>query len=158
MREMTVCFLRRGTPVDEVLLGFKKRGFGVGKLAGIGGRVEAGETIRDAACRELHEEINITASVSDLQAMGAITFRFPHRRAWEQVVYVFLLTHWIGEPSESDEMRPVWFPIDALPFEQMWDDSHYWLPHIIANQPVTAQITYAEDNATVCDVQFAPPR
>src|SRR6266487_2966131 len=46
MRNMTVCFLLRATSPHEVLLGYKKRGFGAGKFAGIGGRVEAGETIR----------------------------------------------------------------------------------------------------------------
>ena len=34
-----------------VLLGFKKRGFGKGKINGFGGKVEKGETIHDAAIR-----------------------------------------------------------------------------------------------------------
>ena len=70
MRDMTVCFLIRHTPAHQVLLGFKKRGFAAGKYAGIGGRVEADETIRAAASRELYEETGILASYSDLQAMG----------------------------------------------------------------------------------------
>lgn len=36
---------------DEILLGFKKRGFGVGKWNGFGGKVETGESITDAAVR-----------------------------------------------------------------------------------------------------------
>jgi len=40
----------------------------------------------------------------------------------------------------------------------MWDDSRYWLPQILADQPLQAQITYADDNATVCDVLLATPR
>lgn len=36
---------------DEVLLGMKKRGFGIGKWNGFGGKVEAGETIADSAIR-----------------------------------------------------------------------------------------------------------
>jgi 8-oxo-dGTP diphosphatase len=157
MRDMTVCFLVRHTPAHEVLLGFKKRGFGAGKYAGIGGRVEAGETIRAAAGRELYEETGILATDSDFQAMGAITFRFPNRPTWDQVVHIFLVRRWTGEPSESDEMLPAWYPIDAVPFTQMWDDSRYWLPQILANQPLQARITYADDNATVCDVQLASP-
>jgi len=157
MRDMTVCFLIRHTPVHEILLGLKKRGFGAGKYAGIGGRVEAGETIRAAATRELYEETGILATDSDLQAMGAITFCFPNQPTWDQVVHVFLVTRWTGEPIESDEMLPVWYPIDAIPFAQMWDDSRYWLPQIVADQPLQACITYADDNTTVCDVQLAPP-
>src|SRR5215213_3192703 len=71
MRDMTVCFLIRHTPADRVLLDFMKRGFAAGKYAGIGGRVEADETIRAAASRELYEETAILASYSDLQTMGA---------------------------------------------------------------------------------------
>ena len=36
---------------NEVLLGFKKRGFGQGKWNGFGGKVEPGETIVNAAVR-----------------------------------------------------------------------------------------------------------
>lgn len=35
----------------RVLLGMKKRGFGVGRWNGFGGKVQAGETIEDAARR-----------------------------------------------------------------------------------------------------------
>jgi 8-oxo-dGTP diphosphatase len=156
MRDMTLCFLLRGTPPREILLGYKKRGFGAGKVAGIGGRVESGESILTAACRELYEETGISAHEPDLQSMGAIAFRFPNQPTWNQVVHVFIATRWTGEPSESDEMLPTWYPIDAVPFEQMWDDSRYWLPQILAGQPLQAQITFAEDNATVCDSQLTP--
>jgi len=82
MPDMTLCFLIRHFAHTEVLLGYKKRGFGMGKLAGIGGEVEFDETIGAAACRELYEEIGVTAAEADLQPMGAITFRFPSRPAW----------------------------------------------------------------------------
>jgi 8-oxo-dGTP diphosphatase/2-hydroxy-dATP diphosphatase len=36
---------------NRVLLGFKKRGFGMGKWNGFGGKVESGETIECAAKR-----------------------------------------------------------------------------------------------------------
>ena len=40
-----------------MLLGMKKRGFGTGKWNGFGGKVEVGETVADAAQRELEEEV-----------------------------------------------------------------------------------------------------
>ncbi|KII91254.1 hypothetical protein PLICRDRAFT_173137 [Plicaturopsis crispa FD-325 SS-3] len=39
---------------DQILLGYKKRGFGIGKYNGFGGKVDAGETPAQAAARELH--------------------------------------------------------------------------------------------------------
>lgn len=155
MPNMTLCFLIRHSAHTEVLLGYKKRGFGLGKLAGIGGKVELDETIVAAACRELHEEIGVTATEADLQPMGSLTFRFPSQPAWEQVVYVFVVTSWQGTPQESDEMRPAWYAIDAIPFAQMWDDNRYWLPRILAGQALHAEFTFAADNATVQEVHFA---
>ena len=155
MPDMTLCFLIRHSTHTEVLLGYKKRGFGMGKLAGIGGKVELDETIVAAACRELSEEIDVTAAEADLQPMGSIRFRFPSQPAWDQVVHLFVATRWQGTPQESDEMRPAWYTIDALPFAQMWDDNRYWLPLILAGQVLQAEFTFAADNATVSDVHFA---
>src|SRR5262245_37683506 len=116
MQEMTLCVLVRGDPVREVLLGLKKRGFGAGRYAGLGGKVEPGETIVQAAARELAEEIGVAATAADLQLVGQLMFLFPSKPAWNQVVYVFLVGRWDGEPAESGEMRPHWFARDALPF------------------------------------------
>lgn len=46
---------------NEILLGMKKRGFGVGKWNGFGGKISSQETILEAAQRELKEEAGITA-------------------------------------------------------------------------------------------------
>lgn len=57
MREMTVCFLIHHSGGKKVLLGDKKAGFGAGKHAGIGGKVERGETVENASFTEplMHE-------------------------------------------------------------------------------------------------------
>jgi ADP-ribose pyrophosphatase YjhB (NUDIX family) len=41
----------------QILLGMKKRGFGVGKWNGPGGKLEAGESVIQGALRELEEEV-----------------------------------------------------------------------------------------------------
>ncbi|CAN0403706.1 unnamed protein product, partial [Ectocarpus sp. 8 AP-2014] len=46
---------------NEILLGMKKRGFGEGKWNGFGGKVESGESVEEAAKRELMEEAGLTA-------------------------------------------------------------------------------------------------
>ena len=45
---LTLAFVKTST---DILLGYKKRGFGMGRWNGFGGKVEAGETIEDAAKR-----------------------------------------------------------------------------------------------------------
>jgi 8-oxo-dGTP diphosphatase len=154
MREMTLCVLVHGEPAREVLLGLKKRGFGAGKFAGFGGKVEPGETTLQTAARELAEEIGIAASEADLQPVGHLTFLFPAKPAWNQVVHVFLVGQWAGEPTESAEMRPRWFARDALPFAQMWQDAAHWLPRILDGQSIRARFTFLDDNETVRDAEI----
>ena len=53
---MTLLMVVQG---QRVLLGEKKRGFGEGFWNGFGGKVDAGESVDEAALRELREEAGI---------------------------------------------------------------------------------------------------
>jgi len=48
------------------------------------------------------------------------------------VVHVFRATAFTGEPVETDEMAPAWFPAAAPPLESMWKDDAVWLPMLVA--------------------------
>lgn len=154
MRDRTLCFLIRENPVTEVLLGLKKVRFGAGKYAGFGGRVEPGETIAVAAIRELEEESGVKVLAAHLQRVGRLTFLFPARPSWSQVVHVFLATAWDGKPVESEEMTPVWFSVNEVPYEHMWQDAAHWLPHVLAGERIRARFTFKEDNETVDEVEI----
>jgi 8-oxo-dGTP diphosphatase len=46
-------------------------------------------------------------------------------------------------------MRPEWFPVTGIPYDQMWDDTSYWLPHILAGERICAFFTFNQDNQMV---------
>jgi 8-oxo-dGTP diphosphatase/2-hydroxy-dATP diphosphatase len=73
-KDYTLVFCRRinENGDKEILLGMKKRGFGVGRWNGFGGKVENGESIEEAALRELNEESSLVASA--LSRKGYIVF------------------------------------------------------------------------------------
>ena len=82
LRKATLCFLLRD---DEVLLAMKKRGFGVGKWNGVGGKVMEGESIEEAMKRECREEIGV--ALKELEEVGELSFilmveRTGTRRWW----------------------------------------------------------------------------
>jgi len=108
-----------------VLLGKKKRGFGLGKWNGFGGKVEPNESIEQAAWRELKEEAGIEAI--DLKPLGLILFEFENDPKLLEV-HVFTTTTFKGEPTESDEMQPQWWRYDEIPYDQMWKDDAIWFP------------------------------
>jgi len=144
-----------GPAAAEVLLGFKKNGFGAGKWVGLGGHVEDGEELAEAAAREVGEESSLIVRADALLHMASLSFVFPARPSWDQTADVFVTASFSGQPAESDELIPRWFAADALPFDGMWDDARYWLPVVLGGERVTAEITFADDCATVSRID--PP-
>lgn len=147
--DRTLCFPVQGEPVEKVLLGLKKLGFGVGKYAGFGGRVEDGETIEEAAVRELREETGLVVSVDDLEPVGRLTLQFPFRPRWNGTVHIFLTRKWTGEHKETVEMKPVWFDRSSVPLERMWKDCPHWFPRVLDGGFVRGSFAFNDDNETV---------
>ena len=112
----------------EVLLIRKKRGLGAGKINGPGGRLDAGETPLACAVREMREEL-VTVPLDPVER-GQLSFQFTDGYAIH--VHVFLATRHRGEPRETAEATPLWTPLDAIPFDEMWADDALWLPALVA--------------------------
>jgi 8-oxo-dGTP diphosphatase len=154
MQEMTLCFLARGNPPEEILLGVKRAGFGEGKVTGFGGKVEDGETNALSAVRELREEIGIQVREKDLLKVAQLQFIFPARPAWDQAVHVFLVVRWQGQIAESTEMAPLWCGVHDIPYARMWDDATYWLPRVVAGERMKARFIFRDDNETVANIMI----
>jgi len=140
-------------PENRVLLGLKKTGFAAGKYLGFGGKVKAGETLAVAAARELQEESRLLAEPYNLWYAAHLTFLFPARAEWSQVVHVFRLEFWLGGPGETTQVRPEWFDFNQLPFEQMWSDTPYWLPQVLSGLKPKMRFTFAQDHESVLSVE-----
>jgi 8-oxo-dGTP diphosphatase len=155
---MCLCILTRHSPTGrrEVLLGRKKTGFGTGKIVGLGGHVEPGETPLEATVREVAEESGIRLDPADIREAADITFQFPTKPEWDMQVTVFTTDRFTGEAQESDEIAPRWYPLDDLPVQDMWDDNQYWLTQVLDGPHLTAQFTFAADCETVETTRIEP--
>lgn len=125
--------------IKEICLAMKKRGFGVNRWNGVGGKVEVGETIEQAAIREAEEEISV--KIKNFYKVAELTFYFSENPDWNQNVYVYLAESWEGEPIENEEMFPQWYPVDKIPYDSMWPDDIFWLPEIIQGKKIKASFT-----------------
>jgi len=126
---------------DRTLLIRKKRGLGAGKINAPGGRIEAGETPLAAAIREVQEEVCVTPS--GITEYGLLRFQFID--GYSLHVHVFRADSFSGEPSETDEAIPLWFPCDALPFDEMWADDRLWVPHVLARRRFDGRFIFDGD-------------
>lgn len=138
----TLCIIRHE---GRILLGRKKRGLGAGKWTGIGGHVEEGETVEQAAIREVKEEIRV--QLDAVERVGLGTFSFPTRGPIE--LHIFKATKFQGEPVETDEMTPAWFTKDTLPFSEMWSSDLYWWPYFLKNRLFVGTFDFDEHDRVI---------
>lgn len=139
LKEATVLLLLKD---DQVLLAMKKRGFGVGKWNGVGGKPDAGEEITYTAKRESEEEIGVTPL--NHRKVAIFKYHFPHDN-FGMKVWIFTATEWQGEPTESEEMRPQWFKFEDIPYSEMWSDDEVWMPKILEGKLLNGSFMFDKE-------------
>ena len=129
----------------QILLAKKKRGFGKGKFNGVGGKIQSGETNENAMIREAQEEIGITPI--QYEKVAEITFDeiFDKGVHEEILMHVFLAEKYSGTPIETDEMKPFWFNLNEIPYDQMFKDDIFWLPLVLSGKKIRANFELDEN-------------
>ncbi|MBN1168944.1 8-oxo-dGTP diphosphatase [Candidatus Woesebacteria bacterium] len=145
---VTVYLVRKGKggKVKEVCLGMKKIRYAKGKWNGFGGKVEKGETIKDAMVREVMEEAEVIVDKKYLIKMAELDYLEPGGN-WK--VYVFICSKWKGIPKETEEMRPKWFSVDQIPYGKMWENDKLWLSKILQGEKLKAKIVHDDEDRVV---------
>lgn len=123
----------------KILLGMKKRGFGVGRWNGYGGKVTANETIEENIVREMQEECGLTPT--KFEKRGVMYFEF---KGGPDIIEVnlFAVDEFDGEPKETEEMKPKWFDINELPWNEMWSDDLIWYPLFLKGKKFEANFLF----------------
>lgn len=140
MKQTTLCYLVRD---GKVLLAMKKRGFGVGKMNGPGGKLMDGESPEQACRREFQEETG--CRLLSVEPRGLIHFAFIQKPEWDTLCHIFVATESEGEPEETEEMRPEWHDISSLPLDLMWSDDPLWLPDVLVGGSVYKKFYFDAD-------------
>ena len=144
--EVTLCFIESG---GQVLLMRKLRGIGAGKINGPGGKVEPGETPLAAAIRETQEEVGVTPLAPELR--GELTFYFHGGPVLHCLV--FLAHDFAGAPVRTAEAEPLWFGLDAVPYEEMWADDRHWLPLLLAGERFRGWAQVDGETVVACGIE-----
>lgn len=144
-KKYTNCFLVRD---NKICLAMKKRGFGVGLWNGSGGKIYEGESPEMTNKREVSEELGV--DLIDFEKVGEITW-FLKKEEKTVICYVFLATKWIGQPKETEEMKPEWFDLEKIPYSKMWDSDILWLPLIVSGKKIKALFSYIKEGGKLVD-------
>ncbi len=138
----------------KILLARKKRGFGAGKINGVGGKLEPGETVTQAMIRETQEEIGVTPLEFEKMAIIEFDELVKGERA-KVVMHIYLANDYEGEPTESEEMQPLWFDENNLPLDQMFEDDIYWKDNILSGKKCRGKIVFDDDfHITSVDIKI----
>jgi 8-oxo-dGTP diphosphatase len=134
----------------EILLIRKKRGRGAGKINGPGGRLEVGESPREAAIREVQEEVGVTPT--GVVQHGELSFQFVD--GYGIHVSVFRASDCTGKLTETDEAVPLWTPISEIPYGEMWVDDEIWLPWLLEGKHFSGRFIFDGDSLLDCETEM----
>ena len=129
-----------GIKDSNVLLIEKKKGFVMGKINGVGGKIKEGETPLQAVIRECVEEV--AATPINPEFMGSVDFFFGYSKSVNWTVHIFRSDGFSGEPKESDEVKPFWEQIGKIPYDKMWVADRHWVPFVLEGKPFKGKVIF----------------
>ncbi len=86
--------------------------------------------------------------------VAIVRFYFEDKPIFE--CFVYTCNNWQGEPVETDEMRPEWFPLEQIPYEHMWDADKRWLPMILKGETFEATVVFNADGSALKKFESKP--
>ncbi|MEI6481247.1 MAG: 8-oxo-dGTP diphosphatase [Candidatus Saccharibacteria bacterium] len=143
--ELTLLYLLKE---DKVLLAMKKRGFGIGKWNGVGGKIDKDESVEEALIRECNEEIGVR--ITNFQKVGFLLFEEIHLDERKKMnMHIYTASEWDGDIAESEEMKPQWFKLNEIPYESMWAADRDWLHLILEGKKIRGEFTLDDNDEVV---------
>ena len=138
----TLVFVQHGE--DLLLLrGAPDKRLWAGRLNGLGGHVAAGEDILSSARREVLEEAGLLPDALALRGLIHVTGK---EDAPGVLLFVFMGV--VGSPvlHPGGEGNLAWYPLDALPWDEMVEDLPLLLPRLLAAE-ASGQLVYGHYEA-----------
>ncbi len=133
---------------SRILLIRKHRGIGAGLINGPGGKIDPGETAKEAAVRETTEEVGIVPT--DVVEAGELRFHFVDGMRLHCTV--FRADGHEGDPVETAEAIPLWRRLDDIPFSEMWPDDVLWFPMLLRREHFTARCIFDGERLLATDL------
>lgn len=122
IEETTLCYIKKDNCFLMLLRNKKQKDLNKGKWIGIGGHVESGETIFDAAKREVLEETGL--SIENPKYRAKLLFI---NNDYSEIMHLFTAEEFAGELIDCDEGTLSWVPIENLDSLNLWEGDKEFL-------------------------------
>ncbi len=134
----------------DLLMIYKKRGMGEGKLNMPGGKVEPGESLLDAVVRETQEETGIVPLNAKQVALLEFSFPKTNLKSWNNQCAVFVSHQFSGDLiADTDETRAFWAPLTNIPYDQMWESDKRWVPWLLEGKTFHIQYQFNDQDQMI---------
>jgi 8-oxo-dGTP diphosphatase len=70
--------------------------------------------------------------------------------------HVFMATEFDGVPTQTEEAIPLWFDLDKIPYERMWEDDQHWLPQMLAGQKFLGKFVFEGEHIQWREMTWEP--
>jgi hypothetical protein len=101
----------------------------------------------------MEEEAGLKLKNSNaLKERGLMYFSFEDTKDKEVIevnVFGVRSDNIIGEPEETEEMRPGWFRHQEIPFDQMWVDDQHWMEIFLRGDNFYGEFLFNKDGSKV---------
>lgn len=106
----------------------------------MGGHVELGEGIEEAAIREVKEESGITVHSLDLK--GVLYIRSQNTGEYDLIIFNFISSDFDGEPKAGREGSFDWIPLDHLEKANLYEGDKIYLDLMKKHQFFVLELLY----------------
>lgn len=131
MRETTLCYIERAGQYLMLHRVRKEHDANAGKWIGVGGGIEAGETVVECLLREVREETGLTLTA--WRARGVIDFI--NDMCEDERMHLFTATDFEGELRDCDEGVLEWVDIDRVGKLELWAGDRIFLRLLAQGAP-----------------------
>ena len=151
MKLATLCYLKRDGKTLMLHRVKKENDVHQGKWNGLGGKMEPGETPEECAVREIREECGLDARRPALK--GILTFPgFKDDEDWYE--FVFVVTDFSGELTDSAEGHLKWIPDTDIPSLNLWEGDRSFLKWMDEGSFFSGKFIYKNGKLQEQDVVF----
>ena len=112
-------------------------------------RIMRTESPKEGATREALEETGF--SISQLKSHGVLNFYFGQKAKPDWIVYVFSTNLFKGKLVSNEEGILQWFPLNEVPYDEMWEDDKHWLPLLLEDKRFKGDFYFNKNGIKLLD-------